>query len=167
MLFKKLKLNYFGRFHNREIELKPGINLIYGENETGKSTLHTLIKGMLFGIERLRGRGSASKEDVYTRYLPWDYPGAYSGSMDIQIGDKEYRLQRSFHANDKNFTILDISTGREVKLKEGLISELMTGLTESTFKNTISIEQLKAQTDAELAVLVRNYISNLSITKSK
>lgn len=166
MLFTKLKLNYFGRFHDKEIELKPGINLIYGENEAGKSTIHTFIRGMLFGIERLRGRGAASKEDIYTRYLPWDYPGAYSGSLDIRIEDQNYRLQRSFHANDKHFTILDLSTGREVKLKEGMISELFPGLTESNFKNTISIEQLKAQTDAELAAQVRNYIANLSIAKS-
>lgn len=167
MLLTKLKLNYFGRFQNKEIELKPGINLIYGDNEAGKSTIHTFIKGMFFGIERLRGRGSATKEDLYTRYLPWEYPGAFGGSMDIRIGDKEYRLQRSFHANDKSFAIIDLSTGREVKLREGLISELIPGLTESTFKNTISIEQLKAQTDSELAVQVRNYIANLSIAKSK
>jgi DNA repair exonuclease SbcCD ATPase subunit len=167
MLFSKLKINYFGRFQNREIELKPGINLIYGENEAGKSTIHTFIRGMLFGIERLRGRASASKEDLYTRYLPWEYPGAFGGSMDIQIGDKEYRLLRSFHASDKSFTVLDLSTGREIKLKEGLISELIPGLTEAAFKNTISIEQLKAQTDAELASQVRNYITNLSIAKSK
>jgi hypothetical protein len=167
VLFNRLKLNYFGRFHDREIELKPGINLVYGENEAGKSTIHTFIKGMLFGIERMRGRGSASKEDLYTRYLPWDYPGAFHGSMDIQVGDKEYRLQRSFHVSDKKFTILDLSTGRELKLKEGLISELFPGLTEATFKNTISFEQLKAQTDSELAAQVRNYIANLSIAKSK
>ncbi len=167
MLFSKLKLNYFGRFHDREIDLKPGINLVYGDNEAGKSTIHTFIKGMLFGIERLRGRGSASKEDVYTRYLPWDYPGAFSGSMDIGLGDKKYRLFRSFHANDKDFTVMELSTGRELKLKDGSISELIPGLTESTFKNTISIEQLKAQTDAELAAQVRNYIANLSIAKSK
>lgn len=167
MLFTKLKLNYFGQFKDREIELKPGINLIYGDNEAGKTTIHTFIKGMLFGIERLRGRGAASKEDTYTRYLPWDYPGAYSGSMDIRIDHKDYRLFRSFHANDKYFTVLDIETGREVRLKEGLISELIPGFTESIFKNTISMEQLKAQTDAELATQVRNYIANLSITKSK
>jgi len=167
MLFTKLKLNNFGRFHNREIDLLPGINLIYGENEAGKSTIHTFIKGMLFGIERLRGRGSASKDDVYTHYLPWDYPGAFNGNMDILVGDKKYRLQRNFHANDKNFTILDLSTGREVKLKEGHIGEIIPGLTESSYKNTISIEQLKAQTDTELAAQVRNYITNLSITKSK
>lgn len=167
MLLTKLRLHFFGRFHNKEIELKPGINLIYGDNEAGKSTIHTFIKGMLFGVERLRGRASASKEDLYTRYLPWDYPGAFGGSMDIQIGDKEYRLQRSFHASDKYFTVLDLSTGREVKLKEGLISEMIPGLTESAFKNTISIEQLKAQTDGELATQVGNYIANLSLAKSK
>ena len=167
ILLGKLKLNYFGRFQNREIELKPGINLIYGENEAGKSTIHTFIKGMLFGIERMRGRGAASKEDLYTRYLPWDYPGAFGGSMDLMIGDKEYRLQRSFHANDKSFNVLELATGREVKLKEGLISELIPGLSESAFKNTVSIEQLKARTDSELALQVRNYIANLSIAKSK
>ncbi len=167
MLITKLKMNYFGRFREKEIELQPGINLIYGQNEAGKTTLHTFIKGMLFGIERLRGRGAASKEDIYTRYLPWGYPGAYGGSMDIDAGDRKYRLTRSFHANDKSFTIMDLSTGREVKLREGLISELVPGLTESTFRNTVSIEQLKAQTDSELAAQVRNYIANLSVAKSK
>lgn len=167
MLLKRLKINYFGRFNNKEIELKPGINLICGDNEAGKSTIHTFIKGMLFGIERLRGRGAASKEDLYTRYLPWEYPGAFGGSMDIKVDGKEYRLQRSFHANDKSFTIIDLSTGREIKLREGQINELIPGLTESTFKNTISIEQLKAQTDSELATQVRNYIANLSVARSK
>jgi DNA repair exonuclease SbcCD ATPase subunit len=167
MLLTKLKLNYFGRFQQKEIELKPGINLIFGENESGKSTVHAFIKGMLFGIERLRGRASASKEDLYTRYLPWDYPGAFGGSMDLEIGGNTYRLTRSFHANDKSFLILNLATGREVKLREGLISELIPGLSEAAFRNTVSIEQLKAQTDSELALQVRNYIANLSVAKSK
>ena len=167
MHISRLYVNYFGKFSGKEIDIKPGINLIYGENEAGKSTIHTFIRGMLFGIERLRGRGAATKEDVYTRYLPWDYPGAYGGQMDIRLGDKDYRLQRSFHANDKSFTILDLITGREVKLKEGHISELIPGLTESAFRNTISIEQLRAETDTELAAHVRNYITNLSIAKSR
>lgn len=167
MLITRLKLDYFGKFSGREIDLKPGINLIYGENEAGKSTLHAFIKGMLFGIERMRGRGAASKEDIYTRYLPWDYPGAYGGQMDILAGDKQYRLQRSFHANDRYFKIIDLETGREIKLKEGHISELIPGLNEAAFRNTVSMEQLKAQTDGELAAQVRNYITNLSIAKSR
>lgn len=167
MLITRLKPDYFGKFSGREIELKPGINIIYGENEAGKSTLHAFIKGMLFGIERLRGRGAASKDDIYTRYLPWEYPGAYAGQMDIKVGEKLYRLHRSFHANDRHFAITDQETGREVKLKEGHIGELIPGLNEAAFRNTISIEQLKAPTDAELAAQVRNYIANLSVAKSR
>jgi len=167
MLITRLKLDYFGKFSGKEIELKPGINIIYGENEAGKSTLHAFIKGMLFGIERLRGRGAASREDLYTRYLPWDYPGAYGGQMDILVGEKLYRLQRSFHAGDRYFTVTDQETGREIKLKEGHISELIPGLNEAAFRNTISMEQLKARTEAELAAQVRNYIANLSVAKSR
>lgn len=167
MLITKLKVDYFGKLSGKEIELKPGINLIYGENEAGKSTLHEFIKGILFGIERMRGRGAGSKDDTYVRYLPWDYPGAYGGQMDIEMADRVYRLQRSFLSNDKSFTLLDLATGREIKLKEGHISELIPGLTEASFRNTISIEQLRAETGPELASQVRNYITNLSIAKSR
>lgn len=166
MVFNRLYLKYFGQFQNQEIELKPGINLIYGENEAGKSTIHTFIKGMLFGIERARGRAVATKEDIYQKYLPWDYPGAYGGSMDISVDDKTYRIERSFHANDKYFKIYNLETGREVILKDDHISELIPGLTESTYRNTISIEQLKAFTDVELASQVGNHIANLSVSKS-
>ncbi|HHX12781.1 MAG TPA: AAA family ATPase, partial [Clostridiales bacterium] len=166
MVFNKLNLKYFGRFQNQEIELKPGINLIYGENEAGKSTIHTFIKGMLFGIERARGRAVATKEDIYQRYLPWDYPGAYGGSMDIRVDDKVYRIERSFHANDKYFKIFNIETGREVILNDDHISELIPGFTESTYRNTISVEQLRASTDVELASQVGNYIANLSVSKN-
>lgn len=166
MIFQKLKLNNFGKFHNYEIELKPGINVIYGENEAGKSTIHTFIKGMLFGIERLRGRASNSKDDIYIHYLPWDYPGAFNGSMDIMVGEKEYHLQRSFLSNDKKFSIIDSQTGRTFGQREDHISHLIPGLTESTFMNTISIAQLKARTDTELANGVRDYITNLSTAKS-
>lgn len=166
MLLKRLKINYFGRFQNKEIELKPGINLIYGENEAGKSTLHTFIKGMFFGIERMRGRGAATKDDIYQKYLPWDYPGAYSGSLELEEDGRSYQLSRSFHANDKRFSIIDLATGREIK-QEGSICDLIPGLTEATYKNTISIEQLKASTDAELAARVQNYMANLSLAKSQ
>lgn len=166
MLFNKLHLDYFGRFHDYEIDLHPGINLIYGDNEAGKSTIHTFIKGMLFGIERARGRAAASKEDIYTRYLPWDYPGAYRGFMDIEIDEKKYRIHRSFHANDKSFTVTDLETGRNVRLKNDHISDIIPELTESAYKNTISIEQLKVSTDSQLASALSNYMANLSISKT-
>lgn len=164
MEIKELRLNHFGKFNNKTIPLKSGLNLIYGENEAGKSTIHTFIKGMLFGIEKQRGR--ASKDDTYLKYQPWDTPGAYSGSMDIEAEGKTYRIIRNFDKNTKSCTIIDIQTGREINLKPEELVELYGGLTESGYRNTISIEQLRAKTDQELVEEVRNYLANLSMSKS-
>ncbi|BCJ92607.1 hypothetical protein acsn021_01760 [Anaerocolumna cellulosilytica] len=164
MRFQELRLNHFGKFHNKTLTLKNGINLIYGENEAGKSTIHSFIRGMLFGIEKTRGR--ASKEDLYTKYQPWDSHG-FGGSMDFIAGDKKLRIIRNFDKNNKSTSILDLETGRELTASNQELAALYEGLTEAGFRNTISIEQLKARTDQELAYEVRNYIANLSLTKSK
>ena len=66
MIIRELILKNFGRFRNRSIRLEEGINIIYGENESGKSTLHAFIQGMLFGLRKMRGRAA---RDVYKRQV--------------------------------------------------------------------------------------------------
>ena len=51
MKIKELRLKNFGKFTNKEIHFLDGMNVIYGENESGKSTLYTFIRAMLFGLE--------------------------------------------------------------------------------------------------------------------
>ncbi len=164
MIIRELRLKNFGKFHNKTIELKEGINLIYGSNEAGKSTIHSFTQGMLFGIEKARGK--ASKDDVYSKYEPLDTPGLYNGSMDILVENKEYRILRNFNKNEKSFTITHLETGRELSINNENLSEFYEGLTESKFRNTISIGQLKAKTEKELSDELRNYITNLSLSKT-
>ena len=47
MKIKELRLKNFGKFTNKEIHFSDGMNVIYGENESGKSTLYTFIRAML------------------------------------------------------------------------------------------------------------------------
>ena len=54
MKIRELYLRNFGKFSGKKIVLKDGINLFYGENESGKTTIHTFIKSMLFGLEEHR-----------------------------------------------------------------------------------------------------------------
>ena len=65
----ELNLKHFGKFQEHKMELHPGINIIYGGNETGKSTIHSFIRAMFFGIER--GRGKAGRKDEYQLRQPW------------------------------------------------------------------------------------------------
>ena len=83
MRLLELHIDGFGKFHDRTISFNDGINIIYGKNEAGKSTLHTFIRGMLFGIER--GRGRAAKNDLYTKYEPWENSGTSLVIIRIKI----------------------------------------------------------------------------------
>ena len=76
MKIEKLEIRNFGKMQNRTLEFSDGIQLISGENESGKSTVHTFIRSMLFGMTR--GRGRAAKNDVYSRYEPWENPAYYA-----------------------------------------------------------------------------------------
>ena len=40
MRLLELHIDGFGKFHDRTISFNDGINIIYGKNEAGKSTLH-------------------------------------------------------------------------------------------------------------------------------
>ena len=49
-----LHINNFGKFHDCSITFEDGLNVVYGKNEAGKSTLHSFIRGMLFRSEERR-----------------------------------------------------------------------------------------------------------------
>ena len=52
MIIKDIQLTNFGKFNHKYISLEPGLNIIYGENEAGKTTLHTFIRGLKSKEER-------------------------------------------------------------------------------------------------------------------
>ena len=70
MKIKKLKINGFGKLKDKDIELKEGINIIYGKNEAGKSTLLKFITGMFYGVSKNKNSKSENKiETDRTRIL--------------------------------------------------------------------------------------------------
>ena len=99
MRITELVLKNFGRFTDKRIGLTDGINIIYGENESGKSTLHTFLKGMLFGMERKRGRAAAT--DTFSTYEPWENPNYYAGILRFECGGRHFRLERNFDRYSK------------------------------------------------------------------
>ena len=164
MIIRDLELTHFGKFRSRKISLKPGINIIYGRNEAGKSTVHAFIRGMLFGIERQRGK--ASHGDRYSRYEPWEGDGVYEGKMRLETGGHTYRLERSFLKTNKYFRLIDETEGKELTPPQECLSRLLGGLTEANFINTISVEQLKSATDAALMNELQRFVTNMGSTKS-
>ncbi len=70
MKIDKIKINGFGNLENKEIDFKEHINLIYGKNEAGKSTLLKFIISMFYGVSKnKRGKDISDLE----KYKPWKH----------------------------------------------------------------------------------------------
>lgn len=158
MWIKELHIKNFGKFSDKKIELSPGMNLIYGENESGKSTMHTFIRSCLYGMRKMRGR--ASKKDDYSHYQPWDNSNYYAGNIRFVCGDKVFRLERDFLNGTGGGLLVCETDGELLSLESGDLDMLLGGVGEVAFLNTVSIGQLKNETDDGLISELQNYIAN-------
>ena len=83
MIIRELKMKNFGKFSEKTLYFSDGINVIYGANEAGKTTIYTAIGALLFGLDKQRGR--AARTDAYTTYQPWEHKTWYEGSMRFSV----------------------------------------------------------------------------------
>lgn len=164
MVIKELYVKNFGKLTERHFYLRDGLQVISGENEFGKSTLHAFIRAMLFGLER--GRGRAAAKDDFTRYEPWDSPGNYAGVMRFSCGGRAFRLERSFDRYTKRASLVCEDDGEELSVEQGDLDMLLGGLTPGVFDSTVSVGQLQVEPGQELYDALENYAVNYFETGS-
>ena len=161
----QLKINGFGKLSNREIKFHKNINVIYGENEAGKSTALNFIQAMFYGVSRNKNGKELS---TYDQFLPWK-AGEYSGKMDYELDNGEkYEIFRDFKKKNPviyNQNKQDISLNFPIDKNKGIdfIYE-QTNLDENTVRNTMIISQdaVKLEKNAQNGIVQK--ISNLVST---
>ena len=158
MKITELYLKNFGKFHEKYFYIRDGVQIIYGENEFGKSTIHAFVRAMLFGLER--GRGRAAGKDAFSRYEPWENPGSYAGVMRFCCGGRAFRLERSFGRLERRVSLVCEDDGEELSVEHGDLDMLLGGLTAASFDSTVSIGQLQASPGQELSEALKNYAAN-------
>lgn len=158
MKITELYLKNFGKFHEKHFYIRDGVQIIYGENEFGKSTIHAFVRAMLFGLER--GRGRAAGKDAFSRYEPWENPGSYAGVMRFCCGGRAFRLERSFGRLERRVSLVCEDDGEELSVEHGDLDMLPGGLTAASFDSTVSIGQLQASPGQELSEALKNYAAN-------
>ena len=159
MRILELEIINFGKFNHETVTFHDGMNLIYGENEMGKTTLHSFIRGMFFGIEKQRGR--AARKDEYSIREPWFHAGQFAGIMRFESGGKIFRLERNFYRKEKSVSLVCETNGEVLSVEKGDLQVLMEGMNEDAFRNTVFFNQQSAATDEGLARELRNYMTNL------
>ena len=93
MKIEKIKINSFGKLENKEYNLSENINLIYGKNEAGKSTLLKFIHNTFYGTSKNKKGKTFSDYDLYK---PWN-DGDFSGKIKYKLDSgEEYEVYREF-----------------------------------------------------------------------
>ncbi len=164
MYIKKLILQHFGKYHKQEMELHKGINLIYGPNEAGKTTIKDFVIGMFYGIERQRG--IAARTDEYIRREPLE-GGDYSGSMELEQEGKVYLIDRIFRKDQRSVRVFQQETGREISLGDSQsLQGILVDMDRNGYINTLCISSHGAAYKQELQEEFRQYLMNVSTTRT-
>jgi DNA repair exonuclease SbcCD ATPase subunit len=143
MRLQRLSVTGFGKLVGQEYSLGAGLNVIYGPNESGKSTLQTFIRAMLYGLKTPDAKSRRWRPER-ALYKPWlDAP--YGGALEFMAADNRlYRVERSFTSD--RIKVYDLVTGADLTerfpldgRKEYLFAEYFTGMNELVFTNTACI----------------------------
>ena len=162
MKIENIKINNYGNLKQKEINLKDNINIIYGKNETGKSTLLNYLKNIFYGISKNKNGKEISD---YEKYLPWTGE-EFSGKIKYQLNNGNiFEIFRDF--NKKNPIIFDknlenISADFKIDKKDG--SQYFyeqTGIDEKTYIATIMAPQQEVVLDNQNQNMLIQKLSNI------
>ncbi len=171
MKIEELYLAGFGRFSNKRIVLQDGLNLIFGENEAGKTTLQHFIVGMLYGFFVPTARRKTYTED-YARYEPWNSDATYGGTLICSKDERRYRIQRVFQKERESVVIFDADTGEDIseQFPYDPVTRLrdpgptLCGVSRTVFCNTANVAQLEITPQGDFSTAWEDQILSLTET---
>ena len=162
MKINKLKINSYGKLKEKEIDLKNGINIIYGKNEAGKSTLLNFIVDSVYGISKNKNGKEYSN---YERYMPWSGED-FSGRIEYELDNgNKYEVFRDFKKkNPKIFNENKEEISKEFNIDKTKGNEFFyeqTKVDEELFLSTLVVGQQEVKLgNKEQSILVQK-LANL------
>ena len=162
MKINKLKINSYGKLKEKEIDLKDGINIIYGKNEAGKSTLLNFIVDSVYGISKNKNGKEYSN---YERYMPWSGED-FSGRIEYELDNgNKYEVFRDFKKkNPKIFNENKEDISKEFNIDKTKGNEFFyeqTKVDEELFLSTLVVGQQEVKLgNKEQSMLVQK-LANL------
>ena len=162
MKIKNLRVNGFGKLKNKSIELEDSINIIYGKNEAGKSTLLKYIISMFYGLSKNKNGGTIPEIE---KYEPWEIED-FSGRITYELDSKKvFEVYRDFKKKNPkiyNENLEDISKEFNIdKTKGNEFFYEQTGLEEEIFISSIITKQAGVKLNEKEQNTLIQKISNI------
>ena len=162
MKIKKIKINSYGKLKNKEINLENNLNIIYGKNESGKSTVLKFILNIFYGASKnKKGRDISDLE----KFKPWDSE-EFSGKLAYELDNENtYEIYREFNRkNPKIFNEIGEDVSKEFNIDKNKGSEFFfeqTQISEDMFLATSIAMQQEMKIEKETQNILIQKISNL------
>lgn len=162
MKINKLKINSYGKLRNKEIEFKDNINIVYGKNESGKSTLLKFIQNSFYGISKNK---KGKEYSDFDKYSPWAEE-EFSGKLEYELDNNEkYEIYRDFKKkNPKIFNEKKEDISKEFNIDKTKGNEFFTEQTkidEDLFLSTILSNQQEVKLEKSEQNILIQKIANL------
>ncbi|MCH9655548.1 MAG: DUF4332 domain-containing protein [Planctomycetes bacterium] len=128
MKITRIHVDQFGNWKDLTLApLNAGINVFYGPNETGKSSLMRMIRGILYGFHQEKIQARSRVSDA----VPW------SGLLDIQHKGQRYEIRRKTNSKvNGHFWFQGESKGTS---SQDLLTSLHAGVNETVYENIFAI----------------------------
>ncbi|KRM67907.1 hypothetical protein FD06_GL000359 [Apilactobacillus ozensis DSM 23829 = JCM 17196] len=106
MIIKQLNIFGYGKWQDSTITLKSkNLNVIFGNNESGKTTLISFIKGILFGFK--------DGHNTYEQYIPKNTK-SYGGELLVDVNNKLLKIKRIAGTHGGELSIVDNDSGETI-----------------------------------------------------
>lgn len=161
MKINKIYISAFGKLKDFTVEFSDGLNVIYGNNEDGKSTVFAFVKSMFYGT----GRNSKNLNDsIRQKYTPWDN-SQMGGRIYFENNNKRYCLEREFRKSDATDRIVltDLDSGKSVTTSENIGVQVF-GMSASAFEHSLFIGNGDFIKDENAAGEINGKLSNVAVT---
>ena len=139
MIIRRLRLHPFAGATDREFVLEPGLNVILGPNEAGKTTLGNALRKVLFVSTNLTKRDTARE---VAPNLPLGGGDTIRVSVDLDSGGQTWKLTKSWGGGG-SASELQIPDGGLISDSETVDTKLaeLLGLSRGTWEHTLFASQ--------------------------
>lgn len=148
MRIEQVQAGAFGPFVNSELELAPGMTVVCGPNEAGKSSWHAALYAAICGVRRGRGAPKTEDADFAERHHPWERD-QWDVSATIRLEDGRRVLLHHDLAGRVNCSAIDADLGRDYSgeiMEEGAPNAAgWLGLDRRAFQSTACVRQADIQ----------------------
>ncbi len=156
MIIKRIHIDRFGGLNDFSLSLSDGFNLVFGNNEDGKTTVMSFLRLMFYGEVTKK---TDLTLNLRRRFTPFS-GDRMGGEVEFTHGNKSYLLSKQFGKTPRSdrVSLIDLSSGESVPLVAGKeIGEMFFSLGAEAFERSIFIGSLPTDSDgsAELSDRLR------------